>query len=46
MLTTILDCLRDADVIVNDNVAQFNGTVVLAPALLDSDERTVISIRA
>jgi Holliday junction resolvase RusA-like endonuclease len=44
MLTTILDCLRDADVIVNDNVAQFNGTVVLAPALVDSDERTVISI--
>jgi Holliday junction resolvase RusA-like endonuclease len=46
MLTTILDCLRDAGVIVNDNIAQANGTLVLLPAVIDKDERTVIEVAA
>jgi Holliday junction resolvase RusA-like endonuclease len=46
MLTTILDCLREAGVIVNDNIAQFNGTVVLPPAVMDKDERAVIRVKA
>ena len=46
MLTTLLDCLRDAGVIVNDNIAQANGTLVLLPAMIDKDERTVIEVTA
>jgi hypothetical protein len=44
MLTTVLDCLRDADVIVNDNIAQGNGTLVLLPAVVDQDERVTITL--
>ena len=46
MLTSILDCLCEAGVIVNDNIAQFNGTVVLLPAVMDKDERAVIRVKA
>lgn len=44
MLTTLLDCLRDAGVIVNDNVAQCNGLLVVYPALVDKDERVTIEV--
>lgn len=43
-LTTVLDCLRDARVIVNDNIAQFNGTVVLLPAIIRAKEMVVIEV--
>jgi Holliday junction resolvase RusA-like endonuclease len=46
LLTTVLDCLREAGVIVNDNIAQFNGTVVLLPAVMDGDERVKIEVVA
>jgi Holliday junction resolvase RusA-like endonuclease len=46
MLTTILDCLRDAGVIVNDNIAQANGTLILLPAVIDQNERTMIEVTA
>lgn len=32
-LTAVLDCLQEAGVIPNDNAAQFNGTLVLKPAV-------------
>ena len=46
MLTTILDCLREAGVIVNDNIAQFNGTIALLPAVIDEKERVTIEVTA
>ncbi len=45
-LTTVLDCLRDAKVIKNDNIKSFNGTLVVRPAIFDCNERTVVRIRA
>jgi Holliday junction resolvase RusA-like endonuclease len=44
MLTTILDCLRDAGVIVNDSIAQANGTLVLLPGVIDQNERVTIEV--
>ena len=44
MFTTVLDCLCEAGVMVNDNIAQANGTVVLLPAVIDKDERVVIEL--
>ena len=46
MLTTILDCPREAGVIVNDNIAQFNGTLAILPAVIDENERVTISLKA
>lgn len=43
-LSTILDVLRDAGVLVNDNIARFNGTLTLLPAVVAKEERTVIQI--
>lgn len=43
--TAILDLLRDAGVIVNDNIADFNGTLTLKPAIVNKNERTEIEIR-
>jgi Holliday junction resolvase RusA-like endonuclease len=46
LLTTVLDCLREAGVIVNDNIAQFNGTLAVLPAVMDENERVTIRLRA
>lgn len=48
MYTTILDCLQAAGVIVNDNIAHFNGTKILKPCVMVTDaqdERVEIEIR-
>lgn len=44
-LTTVLDCLRTAGVIVNDNLKQFNGQLVLLPAVINPLERVEIEVR-
>ena len=44
MLTTVLDCLRDAGVIENDNIAKFNGTITVLPAQVAARERVVVEI--
>lgn len=46
LLTTVLDCLRDAGVIFNDNIKSFNGTLVLLPAVIDENERVAIEVKA
>ena len=38
ILATILYCLRDAGVIVNDNIGQANGTLIQLPAVIDQSE--------
>lgn len=44
-LSCILDVLQEAGVILNDNTAQFNGTLVLKPAVItDGEEATRIVI--
>lgn len=47
-LTAILDCLQEAGVILNDNVAKFNGPVLLNPAVMVSagKERVEVEIAA
>lgn len=44
MYTTVLDCLQDAGVIVNDNIAHFNGRKILEPCQIyeQADERVEI----
>lgn len=45
--STISDVLQKAGVIVNDNVARFNGRVVIQPAVIDAaEEGVVIDIEA
>ena len=46
LLTTVLDCLRDAGVIFNDTIKSFNGTLVLLPAVVDENERVAIEVKA
>jgi Holliday junction resolvase RusA-like endonuclease len=41
---TISDVLQVANVIVNDNVARFNGRLVIQPAVIDTEERVVIEL--
>jgi Holliday junction resolvase RusA-like endonuclease len=45
LLTTVLDCLREAGVIVNDNIKSFNGSLILLPAVIDKVERVKIEVR-
>ena len=35
-----------AGVVVNDNIARFNGTVAILPAVIDEKERVVITVMA
>jgi Holliday junction resolvase RusA-like endonuclease len=44
MLTTLLDCLCKAGVLVNDNMAQCNGLLVVYPALVDKNERAEVCV--
>jgi len=37
---------REAGVIVNDNIAQFNGAIALLPAVIDEKERVTIEVTA
>lgn len=46
LLTTVLDCLREAGVIANDNIKSFNGSVILLPAVIDKVERVKIEVKA
>jgi Holliday junction resolvase RusA-like endonuclease len=43
-LTTILDCLRDAGVIKNDNIGSFNGTLTIRPAIIQRNERVIVKV--
>ena len=45
-LTTLFDCLREAGIIANDNIASFNGTVILRPAVIDKRERVIVRMKA
>ena len=45
-LSTILDVLQKAGVVLNDNVKQFNGTITILPAIVDKHEKVVIEIHA
>lgn len=45
-LSTILDVLQKAGVIRNDNIAHFNGELRLLPAVVATEEKTVIEIAA
>jgi Holliday junction resolvase RusA-like endonuclease len=47
LLTTVLDCLREVGVIVNDNIKSFNsfnGSLILLPAVIDKVERVEIEV--
>lgn len=47
MVTTILDCLQAAGVLLNDNIKSNNGRMILEPCEIfkDADERVEIWIR-
>lgn len=45
-LTTLLDVLREAGVIKNDNIAQFNGELRLMPAKIAVEEKVEVTIQA
>jgi Holliday junction resolvase RusA-like endonuclease len=44
LLTTVLDCLGEAGVIVNDNIKSFNGPLILLLAVIDKVERVKIGV--
>jgi len=43
-LASLLDCLQQAEIIKNDNIKQFNGTVTILPAKLAVREKVIIRI--
>lgn len=43
-LASLLDCLQQAEVIKNDNIFNFNGTVTLLPAKLAVREKVIVRI--
>lgn len=47
MLTTVLDCLQESGILVNDNIAHCNGRMVLLPCRFveEREERVEIEIR-
>lgn len=45
MWTTVLDCLQKAGVLVNDNLAKFNGRKVHEPAEFVSEQKERVEIR-
>jgi len=44
-LKSLLDLLQQCGVIRNDNVANFNGRVILEPAVISSEEMTIVELR-
>jgi Holliday junction resolvase RusA-like endonuclease len=44
LLTNVLDCLREAGVIVNDNIKSFNGALIMLQAGVDENERVRIEV--
>ena len=43
-LSCLLDVLQEAGVIRNDNIAHFNGTITLLPAIVAKEEKVTIEI--
>jgi Holliday junction resolvase RusA-like endonuclease len=44
-LSAILDCLQEAGVIFNDNAKQFNGRLVLQPAVFVSEGKEKVEVQ-
>lgn len=44
-LSCLLDVLQQAGVIRNDNIAHFNGTITLLPAIVAREEKVTIEIQ-
>lgn len=44
MSQTVIDCLRHAGVLVDDNIAKFNGALTILPAVIDPEEHVVVEI--
>ena len=42
--TTISDVLQEAGVLVNDNIARCNGTIILRPCVISASERAFIRL--
>ncbi len=43
-LSAILDCLQDAGVLANDNVARCNGCILIKPAVIVSERKERVEI--